>query len=226
METILRFCGVSKIFKKRWVAISDVSFEMTKGEFVFLVGPSGAGKTTVMRIIYFAERPDMGECWVCGFSSNTVKDEEIPFLRRRLGIVFQDFKLLEDKTAYENIELPLLVRGIRRKERRAKTLAILEELGLKDKAGLFPHQLSGGERQRVALGRAIANDPLLLLADEPTGNLDPVTSEEIMEILFKIHRRGTAILMATHNMNLVEDYGNRIIALDHGRIVDDMKGRR
>ncbi|MGB9561533.1 MAG: cell division ATP-binding protein FtsE, partial [bacterium] len=133
-------------------------------------------------------------------------------------------KLLEYKTAYENIELPLIVRGVRRKERRERTMAILCELGLVEKACLFPHQLSGGEKQRVAIGRALANSPVLLLADEPTGNLDPVTSEEIMDILVKINRRGTAVIMATHNMNIVEERGGRKLVLEKGRIVADIKG--
>lgn len=222
-EHILKFDGVSKIYGKNWVALCDVSFELYRGEFVFLIGPSGAGKTTLLKTIYLAEFPDRGEVIFLGFSSKKITEKDIPQIRRRLGIVFQDFKLLEHKTAYENIELPLIVRGMRKKERKERVSSILKDLGLVEKANLYPYQLSGGEKQRIAIGRALANSPLLLLADEPTGNLDPVTGEEIMDILLRINKRGTAIIMATHNMNIVEEHGGRKLILENGKIVADIR---
>jgi cell division transport system ATP-binding protein len=184
--------------------LKRVSLAVRPGEFVFLVGPSGAGKSTVLRLIYMAEPPAEGQVIVGRFNSNTITPKEIPYLRRQLGIIFQDFRLLEDRTVYDNVAFALQVTGTKRRDIKRKVLRALANVGLSHKRYQMPHELSGGEQQRVAIARALVNDPFILLADEPTGNLDPVTTEGIMELLDKINARGTAILMATHNYTLFE----------------------
>jgi cell division transport system ATP-binding protein len=194
-----------------------VNFEVRNGEFVFLVGPTGAGKSTILKLIYMDEFPNEGHVVVDGYNSYEIRDKEIPFLRRRLGVVFQDFKLLDDRDVFENVAFSLRVTGERRRFIRKKTLRALAEVGLSHKSRKMPAELSGGEQQRVAIARAIVNDPVALLADEPTGNLDPKTSVEILNILDKVHARGTAVLMATHNFNLVNDKSKRVISIKNGR---------
>lgn len=184
--------------------LKRVNLTVRPGEFVFLVGPSGAGKSTVLRLIYMAEPPADGQVVVGRFNSHSITPKEIPYLRRQLGIIFQDFRLLEDRNVYDNVAFALQVTGAKRRDLKRKVLRALANVGLSHKRYQMPHELSGGEQQRVAIARALVNDPFILLADEPTGNLDPVTTDGIMELLDKINARGTAILMATHNYTLFE----------------------
>jgi cell division transport system ATP-binding protein len=194
-----------------------INIEIKAGEFVFLVGPTGAGKSTVLKLIYFDAFPTEGYVMVDQYNSLHIRPSEIPYLRRKLGIVFQDFKLLEDRDVFENVAFSLRVIGERRKNVKRRTLRALAEVGLSHKSRKMPHELSGGEQQRVAIARAIVNDPVILLADEPTGNLDPKTTVEIMNILDKVNARGTAVLMATHNYELVNRTSKRVVSLKNGR---------
>ena len=197
-----------------------INLEVKRGEFVFLVGPTGAGKSTVLKLIYMEEFPKVGQVIVNNYNSLEIKEKEIPYCRRKLGIIFQDFKLLEDRDIFENVAFALQVTGVRRKNIKKRTLKALAEVGLSHKSRKMPSELSGGEQQRVAIARAIVNDPLVLLADEPTGNLDPKTTVEIMNILEKVNARGTAILMATHNYELVNQAGKRVVSLKKGRTLN------
>ncbi len=199
--------------------LKGVNLTVRPGEFVFLVGPSGAGKSTVLRLIYMAERPSDGQVVVGRFNSNTITPREIPYLRRQLGVIFQDFKLLEDRNVYDNVAFALQVTGAKRKDLKRKVLRALANVGLSHKRYKMPHELSGGEQQRVAIARALVNDPFILVADEPTGNLDPVTTQGIMDLLEKINARGTAVLMATHNYALFESRlspKKRIVRIEGG----------
>jgi cell division transport system ATP-binding protein len=200
--------------------VKNVNFEVSQGEFVFLVGPSGAGKSTVLKLIYFDEKPSVGEVQVGQIGSRHYKRKDIAFLRRQLGIVFQDFRLLEDRTVFENIAFVLRVTGMRRQEIKKRVLQVLTEVGISHKRHKMPYELSGGEQQRVAIARAIANEPLVLLADEPTGNLDPDTANETLLLLEKINTRGTAVVMATHNYGLVEKYRHRVVHIEEGMTRD------
>ncbi|MDZ7291301.1 MAG: cell division ATP-binding protein FtsE [candidate division KSB1 bacterium] len=200
-------------------ALKSVNLTVRPGEFVFLVGPSGAGKSTVLRLIYMAERPTEGQVVVGRFNSGTIKPREIPYLRRQLGIIFQDFKLLDDRNVYDNVAFALQVTGAKRREIKRKVLRALANVGLSHKRYKMPHELSGGEQQRVAIARALVNEPFILLADEPTGNLDPVTTQGILDLLEKINARGTAVLMATHNYALFESRHSsrmRIVYIENG----------
>jgi len=196
--------------------LKQVSLTIRKGEFVFLVGPTGAGKSTVLKMIYMAEKPTQGSVVVGRFNSNTITAKEIPFLRRQLGIVFQDFRLLEDRDVYDNVAFALIVTGAKKRDIKRKVLRALANVGLSHKRYKMPDELSGGEQQRVAIARALVNSPLVLLADEPTGNLDPVTAQGIIELLDKINARGTAVLMATHNYSYVEQLGRRCVRIEGG----------
>jgi cell division transport system ATP-binding protein len=236
MSGILRVDNVSKDYSRSGAALRHVSFEMNKGEFVFLVGHSGAGKTTLLRMLSMEERPTTGEVRVSGYSSATIKRREIPQLRRRLGIVFQDFRLLPDRTAEQNVAFALEVTGAAHGQIGGKVARLLTQVGLASKATAYPHELSGGEQQRVAIARALANDPFLLLADEPTGNLDDRATHAIYLLLREINARGTAVLMASHDIAMIERAGQRFIELDKGELVfdgtdvarlkADMRGRR
>lgn len=199
--------------------LKGVNLTVRAGEFVFLVGPSGAGKSTVLRLIYMAEPPSDGQVVVGRFNSNKIAPKEIPYLRRQLGIIFQDFKLLEDRNVYDNVAFTLQATGAKRKDIKRKVLRALANVGLSHKRYKMPNELSGGEQQRVAIARALVNDPLILLADEPTGNLDPVTTQGIMDLLEKINARGTAVLMATHNYSLFESRPSprkRVVRIEGG----------
>ena len=200
--------------------LEKVDFSMKNGEFVYLVGQTGAGKSSLLRLLYLDLKPESGLVKVAGFSSTAIKAREIPLLRRRLGVVFQDFKLLEDRDVYENVAFALYATNTRRTEIKKRVLLALADVGLSHKKLQMPHELSGGEQQRVVIARAIVNSPPLLLADEPTGNLDPGSSNEIMELLQKINMRGTAILMATHNYELVKRFPARIVQVKEGKIVE------
>jgi len=209
------------------MVLDNVDFSMKSGEFVYLVGQTGAGKSSLLRLLYMDLKPSSGGVMVAGFDSAAIKPREIPYLRRRLGVVFQDFKLLEDRDVYENVAFALYATNTRRSETKKRVLLALADVGLSHKRLQMPHELSGGEQQRVVIARAIVNSPPLLLADEPTGNLDPGSSNEIMELLQKINMRGTAILMATHNYELVKKFPARIIQLKDGKIVDvELRARR
>src|SRR6476659_9201555 len=218
---MIRFTKVTKDYPRLGAALSDVSFNVAKGEFVFLTGPSGAGKSTILKLIYMEERPTDGEVRVGGMSSVTIKPREIPKLRRRLGIVFQDFRLLEDRTAEANVAFALEVTGAPRDSIMPKVSRVLTQVGLAAKGTAYPRELSGGEQQRVAIARALVNDPFILIADEPTGNLDERATRGVFQLLRDINASGTAVIMATHDLDLVRRSSYRTIELNRGQIVFD-----
>jgi cell division transport system ATP-binding protein len=218
---MIRFTKVSKQYPRGGPALEDVTFHLRRGEFAFLTGPSGAGKSTILKLIYVDERPTEGEVRVDGKSSVTLSRAEIPRLRRRLGVVFQDFRLLLDRTAEQNIAFALEVTGTPASAIGPRVARALTQVGLASKATALPHELSGGEQQRVAIARALVNDPLVLLADEPTGNLDERSTRGIFQLLRDINNSGTAVLMATHDLDLVRDTGLRTIEMNKGRVVFD-----
>lgn len=215
---------VSKTYDGRIPCLYDVSVHVRKGEFVFLTGPSGAGKSTLLKMIFAAEQPTRGQILVGGRNVGRIRSSAIPYLRRNIGVVFQDFKLLPNRTVAENVAFSLEVLGTPRAKCREKVDRILERVGLADRKAAFPRQLSGGEQQRVVIARALVNEPALLLADEPTGNLDPGLSVEIMELLSQANIRGTTVLVATHDATLLERYRKRTIRLEQGRLVYDEDG--
>jgi len=219
---MVRFEHVFKEYPRSGMALSDVTFSVRKGEFCFLTGHSGAGKSTLLRLIHMEEPPTRGEVRVSGYSASRIRPREIAFLRRKIGYVFQDFRLLADRTAAENIAFALEVTGARPAVVRTRVGRLLAQVGLASKAEKYPGELSGGEQQRVAVARALANDPLLLLADEPTGNLDERATRGIFELFRDINASGTAVLLATHDLDLVRmNPGYRVVELDHGAIVYD-----
>jgi cell division transport system ATP-binding protein len=200
--------------------LRGLTFAMKPGEFVYLVGSTGAGKSSLLRLLYMDLKPETGTVKVADYDSIVTSEREIPLLRRRLGIVFQDYKLLDDRDVYENVAFALYVTNTRRSEIKKRVLHALADVGLSHKRNQMPQELSGGEQQRVVIARAIVNAPSLLLADEPTGNLDPSASAEIIELLKKINMRGTAVLMATHNYELVKKYPARIVKLKDGKLFE------
>jgi len=197
-----------------------IHLEVRRGEFVYLVGPSGAGKSTVLKLIYMQLKPLEGQVIVNDFNSLTIRKSQIPYLRRKLGIVFQDFKLFNDRTVLENVAFALRVTGLKNREIKRRVLRGLGEVGLIHKRNKKPEELSGGEQQRVAIARALVNEPFILLADEPTGNLDRENAENIIKLLESINTKGTAVLMATHDYNLVRKRGKRIIRIEQGQIIE------
>lgn len=216
---MIRLFNVYKSFGAQNPALIDISVEVAKGEFVFVTGPSGAGKTTLLKMIFCAEKPTSGHALVNGRNLHRIRDRELALLRRRIGVVFQDFKLLTRRNVFENVALSLEVAGIPLAITRKMVHQTLRYLGLAGKEGYYPPQLSGGEQQRVAIARAVVNNPLILLADEPTGNLDHELTMEIMALLEEIHRRGTTVIVATHSQELLAGTMKRIINLNKGRIV-------
>jgi cell division transport system ATP-binding protein len=218
---VIHFLRVFKAYPKGVFALRDVSFHVPKGQFIFLTGHSGAGKSTVLRMIYVGDLPTEGEVRVSGRDTSTLRPRDIPKLRRRLGIVFQDFRLLADRTAEENVAFALEVTGTRRDLIAPKVARVLAQVGLAAKARAFPHELSGGEQQRVAIARALVNDPFVLLADEPTGNLDERATRGVVQLLREINANGTAVLMATHDLDIVRQANYRTIELEGGAIVYD-----
>jgi cell division transport system ATP-binding protein len=218
---MIRLQEVSKVYDGVTVAVKDVSLEIDKGEFVFLVGPSGSGKSTLIRLMLRQELPTQGGIWVAGKHTAKLPSWKVPLLRRSLGTVFQDFKLLPNKTVYENVAFALEVIGRPRHVIRSQVPQVLKLVGLATKADRLPNQLSGGEQQRVSIARAFVNRPLIILADEPTGNLDPATSVGIMRLLDRINRSGTTVVMATHDHAIVDAMRRRVIALERGRVVRD-----
>jgi cell division transport system ATP-binding protein len=218
---MIRFTRVRKEYPRTGLALNDVSFHVGKGEFVFLTGPSGAGKSTILKLLYLEERPTAGEVKVIGASSATIRGRDVPRLRRKLGIVFQDFRLLEDRTAEANIAFALEVTGAPRSAIGPRVSKLLGQVGLASKATALPRELSGGEQQRVAIARALANEPVVLIADEPTGNLDERATRGVFQLLREINAAGTAVVMATHDLELVRRADCRLIELNHGGIVFD-----
>ncbi|MBI2709177.1 MAG: cell division ATP-binding protein FtsE [Actinobacteria bacterium] len=213
--------NVTKVYKGDVVALKDASCEIQKGEFVFLVGPSGSGKSTMIRLLNREEVPQAGKIFVAGKDINGLSSWKIPYLRRNIGCVFQDYKLLPNKTIYENVAFALEVIGRPKHVIKTQVPAILELVGLAKKQRNYPDELSGGEQQRVSIARAFVNRPLILLADEPTGNLDPATSVGIMRLLDRINRTGTTVVMATHDRGIVDSMRRRVVELDRGSIVRD-----
>ena len=221
---MIRFATVTKTYPRAVAgasALRNVSFRIARGEFVFLTGPSGAGKSTILKLLYMDERPTAGEVRVSGYSSREIKRRDIPQLRRRLGIVFQDFQLLEDRTAEANVGFALQVIGTPAATIPGKVARALTQVGLASKSNALPRELSGGEQQRVAFARALVNDPFVLIADEPTGNLDERATRGIFQLLREINASGTAVIMATHDLELVRRTDFRCIELNHGEIVFD-----
>jgi cell division transport system ATP-binding protein len=220
---LVRLFHVSKSYLAGSWALRDVSLELEKGEFVFLTGPSGAGKTTLMRLVFAAELPSEGQILVLGRNIGRLGGAGIPDLRRRIGVVFQDFKLLPRRTVEENVGVSLDVIGTPPREKRARVFAMLKRVGLQHRRHHHPLSLSGGEQQRLALARALVADPEILLADEPTGNLDPELTLEIMDLIADAASRGTAVFVATHDHALLDRYGRRVVRLEDGRIAEDSR---
>lgn len=219
---MIKFTNVSFSFGNTTV-LHNISMHVKPGEFVFLVGQTGSGKSTLLRLIYMDVQPAHGSVVVGKYSSASIVQGEKPHLRRTLGIVFQDFRLLEDRNVFDNVAFTLQVTGAKGKEIKKRVLHALADVGLSHQRNKMPHELSGGEQQRIAVARALVNNPLVLLADEPTGNLDPDTSHEILELLKNINTRGTAIIMATHNYNLVRKMHERILQLQDGKLIEIQK---
>lgn len=225
MIKLIRFIDISKVYDNNVRALSNVTLDIDKGEFVFLVGSSGAGKSTLIKLLLKEEDPTEGKLILKDMDITRVKNRRIPFIRRNIGVVFQDFRLLPNKTVYENVAFAMEIIGSNSKEIRRKVPMILSMVDLSRKASSFPDQLSGGERQRVSIARAIVNSPPVLIADEPTGNLDPDTAWEIMKVLNEINGRGTTVLMATHAKDIVNSMKKRVIEIHDGRLIrDEQKG--
>ncbi len=220
---MIQFFDVSKIYDGNNIGLDKATVSIEKGEFCFVTGPSGAGKSTFLKLILRQELPTKGQILVLGRNLAKISSSHIPYLRRNIGFVFQDFKLLPKKTIYENVALVLQILGKPLSFQKRKVLEILRKVGLHHKLRDFPYMLSGGEQQRVAIARALINEPLILLADEPTGNLDPDLSLEIMEIFKAINRQGTTVIIATHDKELIKKIGGRIILLVKGKIVEDIR---
>lgn len=216
---MIEFYNVSLRIDNR-IIVKNITFRILKGEFIYLVGASGAGKSTILNLINLRNFPSEGMVIVENFSSAKINSREIPYLRRKLGVVFQDFKLLSDRNVFDNVAFALRVIGIKGPEIKRRVMRVLTEVNLGHKRNHYPHELSGGEQQRVAIARAIVNDPFIILADEPTGNLDNKNGVEIIQTLEKINRGGTAVLMATHNTTLISNFPHRIINIDQGVLKD------
>ena len=221
---MIEFRNVSKKYDTGTEAIHNINFKINKGEFAFLVGSSGSGKSTIIKLILKEEEPTSGNIIINGKDTTFLKPSRVPFLRRSMGIVFQDFRLLPDKTVYENVAFAMYVVKATPKHIRRQVPMVLSLVGLANKAKVYPNELSGGEQQRVALARAIVNNPSMLIADEPTGNLDPDTAWDIMELLNDINLRGTTVVVATHAKDIVDKMNKRVIRIDQGNIVRDEKG--
>ncbi len=222
---MIRFKNVTVVYDKDIIGLDNVSFKIEDGEFVFLVGKTGAGKSSAIKLLTGEIKPTSGDVIVDGIFVNALKRSKIPYLRRAQGVVFQDFRLLPNKTVYENVAFAMEIIGKRKKEIKRKVPKILEIVGLKDRAGNYPNEISGGEQQRVSIARALVNSPSLIIADEPTGNLDVETSTEVMNLFEEINRMGTTIVMVTHSEKIVNDMQKRVIQLENGCVVrDEEKG--
>lgn len=220
---MVEFRNVTKKYPNGTVALKNANLKIDKSEFVFIVGPSGSGKSTIIKLIMKEEDPTEGEVIVNGLSVSSISKKEVPYLRRSLGVVFQDFRLLPNKTVYENVAFAMQITEALPKEIRRQVPMALALVGLSRKANVYPSQLSGGEQQRVALARALVNSPSLLIADEPTGNLDPETSWEIMKLLAEVNHRGTTVIVATHEKSIVDAMKKRVVAIDRGTLIRDQQ---
>ena len=220
---MLIMSDVSKVYPGGSTALQDVNVHIEPGEFVFVVGPSGAGKSTFIKMLFREVLPTTGSIFVNGVDILSLTPKEIPFMRRQLGIIFQDYRLLPDRTVYENVAFAMQVIEAPHRKIKRQVMNVLDLVGLRNRANAYPNELSGGEQQRIAIARAIVNDPVFVIADEPTGNLDPETSWDIMEIFKEINATGTTIVMATHDKEVVDAMGKRVIAIEKGRIVRDEK---
>jgi cell division transport system ATP-binding protein len=218
---MIQLYNVSKAYQRDQNALNEITLKIAKGEFVYLTGPSGAGKSTLLKLLYCAERPSRGQILIDSRNITRFGPARIPYLRRNLGIVFQDFKLLTRRTIFENVAFPLDIQGRKRFDVNKKVYQTLKQVGLEHRLNQYPLQLSGGEQQRVAVARALVVDPLILLADEPTGNLDPEVTLDIMELFKGANARGTTVLMATHDRSLIRQFPRRMITLEAGRVVSD-----
>jgi cell division transport system ATP-binding protein len=218
---MIQICNLSKSYQKDEAALKDLTLKIPKGDFVYIAGPSGAGKSTLLKQLYAAEKPSRGHILIDGKNLTRMSRGKIALVRRRLGIVFQDFKLITTRSIFENVAFPLEVQGKKRYEVSNKVYQALKHVGLEHKLKKFPLELSGGEQQRVAIARALVIDPQILIADEPTGNLDPEVTLEIMELFKGANARGTTILLATHDRDMIRRFPRRILALAHGRLVED-----
>lgn len=214
---MIEIYNVSAKVGKRLV-LDGISLTMNKGDFVYLIGKTGAGKTTLLRLIYMDIFPERGNVIVGRYSSSNIQKKEIPYLRRKVGVIFQDFKLLPDRNVFDNVAFALQVIGISQQTIKSRVLSVLTRVGLHHKRYQMPRNLSGGEQQRVAIARALVNEPFILLADEPTGNLDPAASTEILSLLENINRSGTAVMMATHNYGLIKQFPHRTLTMENGKI--------
>ena len=218
---MIEFTGVTKSYTVGTQALKGISLLIEDGEFVFLVGPSGSGKSTIIKLITGELKPTSGDVHVNGYSLSRIRKKEIPYLRRTVGVVFQDFRLIDTKTVYENVAFAMRVIGAKEQEIRDRVPYVLELVGLENKSNRLPGELSGGEQQRLAIARALVNNPSTIIADEPTGNLDPARSLEIMSLLQEINNLGTTVLVVTHEKDLVERFANRVVAIDDGLVISD-----
>lgn len=218
---MLEFIEVNKIYNNDVCALKDLSFRVEDGEFVFLIGASGAGKTSIIKMLLREIKPTSGEIIVDDVNIVKLRNRKIPQLRKTMGVVFQDFRLLEGKTVFDNIKYPLQILGVSKRVITKRVTEILELVGLSDRANSFPNQLSGGEQQRVCIARALVNKPKYLIADEPTGNLDPNTSEGIMKLLLDVNAKGTTVIVSTHDRDIVNKLKKRVISMDHGEMIND-----
>ena len=221
---MIEFKNVSKVYDTGTEAVHNANFKIDKGEFVFLVGSSGSGKSTLIKLILKEEEPTKGNIIINGKDTTFLKPKRVPFLRRSMGVVFQDFRLLPDKTVYENVAFAMYIVKATPRHIKRQVPMVLSLVGLSAKAKMYPNELSGGEQQRVALARALVNNPSMIIADEPTGNLDPDTAWEIMNLLNDINLRGTTVVIETHGKNIVDEINRRVIHIDKGNIISDRKG--
>jgi len=218
---MIQVYNLNKQYRKDSAALRDVTIKIGKGEFVYITGPSGAGKSTLLKLLYAAEKPTRGQILIDGQNLTRMGAKRIALMRRRIGVVFQDFKLIHSRTVFENVAFPLEVQGKKRYEVANRVYQVLKHVGIEHKMKRYPLELSGGEQQRVAIARALVIDPLVLIADEPTGNLDPDNTREVMELFKGANARGTTVLIATHDRDMIERFPRRVLALDKGRLVED-----
>lgn len=218
---MIEFKNVSKVYPNGTSALSNISLHVEKGEFVFIVGSSGSGKSTFLKLIMHEEDPSCGQIFIDGIDTTELSKKEIPYLRRKMGVVFQDFRLIDKMTVFDNVAFAMRVTGASERDVKKRVPYILGLVGLQDKSDRRPAELSGGEQQRVSLARALVNNPSIIIADEPTGNVDPAMSYEIVELLSEINKRGTTILMVTHEHNLVKRFNKRVIEIDSGNVTSD-----
>jgi cell division transport system ATP-binding protein len=214
---------LTKKFSNGHLALNDISFSVDRGEFLYVVGPSGSGKSTLLKCVFRSEMPTSGSIYIDNYSLTNLSSRQVAFLRRNIGMIFQDFKLLKLRNVFDNVAFALHIFGFPRSSIKRKVLQVLELVGLQDKVNSFPSELSGGEQQRICIARALVNNPPVLLADEPTGSLDPDTSWEIMQLLSKINQRKTTVVVATHNKGIVDDLRKRVVALEYGNLIKDQQ---